>query len=286
MRYRFIRENLVQFHVGAMCRALQVSRSAFYAWLTRPESEREIANVELLGKIVRAHIKSHRTYGGRRVHKQLVCDGETCSRNRVARLMRQHGLKAKTKRKFRPTTNSRHDLPVAQNLVDRRFEALSPDSAWVADITYIPTEEGWLYLAAVMDLHSRRIVGWSMRERVTRELTIAALKMAIRHRKPSEGLIHHSDRGVQYASGEYQDLLRKHGMLCSMSRKGDCWDNAAMESFFGSLKMECIHHRRYHSRAEARRDVFYYIEVFYNHERLHSTLGYRTPAQFEVAVAA
>lgn len=286
MRYRFIRDNQSQFHIGAMCRALKVSRSAFYDWLTRPKSVRGVANDELLAKIETAHMKSRRTYGSRRVQKRLILDGETCSKNRVARLMRKHGLKAKTKRKFRPTTNSRHSFPIAENLLERRFDAAGPNQVWAADITYIPTDEGWLYLAAVMDLHSRKIVGWCMGDRVTRELAMDALKMAIRQRRPSKGLMHHSDRGVQYASGDYQNLLRRHGMLCSMSRKGDCWDNAAMESFFGSLKMECTHHRRYHSRSEARRDIFYYIEVFYNDERLHSSLGYRSPAQYELKVAA
>lgn len=236
-----------------MCRVLGVARSAFYAWLTRPAGKREIANNELLEKIEDAHTKSRRTYGSRRIQKRLVSDGEICSKNRVARLMRKRGLRAKTKRKFRPATDSKHSFSVAPNLLDRRFEASSPNKVWAADITYIPTDEGWLYLSTVMDLHSRRMVGRCMGERVARELTMEALKMAIRHRKPAEGLIHHSDRGVQYACGDYQAMLRKHGMLCSMSRKGDCWDNAPMESFFGSLKMERIHHRRYNSRAEARR---------------------------------
>jgi putative transposase len=286
MRYRFIRDNQSQFHIGAMCRVLKVSRSAFYDWLTRPKSEREKANDELMAKIVSAHKKSRRTYGSRRVQERLILDGETCSKNRVVRLMKKLGLKAKTKRKFRPTTNSRHSFPIAENLLERRFEAAGPNQVWMADITYIPTDEGWLYLAAVMDLHSRKIIGWSMGDRVTKELAIDALKMAIHQRKPAAGLVHHSDRGVQYASGDYQDLLRRYGMLCSMSRKGNCWDNAAMESFFGTLKMECTHHRRYHSRNEARRDIFYYIEVFYNDERLHSSLGYRSPAQYELKVAA
>ena len=286
MRYRFIRDNQSQFHTETMCRALDVSRSGFYAWLKRPKSERAIANDELLVKIKRVHKKSRKTYGSRRVQKQLLSESETCSKNRVARLMSQHGIMAKTKRKFRATTNSKHNTPVAENLLNRQFEVDAPNKVWAADITYIPTDEGWLYLATVMDLGSKRIVGLSMGERMTKELAMDALKVAIRQRKPMEGLIHHSDRGVQYASNDYQDLLAKHGMICSMSRKGDCWDNAAMESFFGSLKTECTHHRRYHSRSEARRDIFYYIEVFYNNERLHSTLGYRSPAQFELQVAA
>jgi len=286
VRYRFIRDNQRQFHVGAMCHALKVSRSAFYDWLTSLKSKREIANDQLLEEITRAHKKSRKTYGSRRVHKRLVTDGHICSKNRVARLMKRRGLKAKTKRKFRATTNSKHSFPVAENLLNRQFEIEAPNKVWVADITYIPTDEGWLYLAAVKDLGSKRIVGWSMSDRATRELTLDALNMAIRQRKPPDGLIHHSDRGVQYACTDYRNLLTKHGMICSMSRKGDCWDNAAMESFFASLKTECTHHRRYHSRNEARRDIFYYIEVFYNDERLHSSLGYRSPAQYELKVAA
>lgn len=286
MRYRFIKDNLRQFHVTTMCRVLEVSRSGFYAWLKGTKSKRAIANDHLLVRIIKVHVNSHRTYGGRRVYWELRSQGEGCSANRVARLMSKHDLWAKTSRKFRATTNSKHNLPVAQNLLDRQFSVDAPNRAWVSDITYIPTEEGWLYLATVMDLYSRRVVGWSMDERVTRELAMDALRMAIRQRKPAAGLLHHSDRGVQYASNDYQKLLSQHGMVCSMSRKGDCWDNAAMESFYGSMKTECTHHRHYHSRSEARRDVFHYIEIFYNCQRRHSTLGYRSPAMFELLRAA
>lgn len=286
MRYRFIKANLRQFHVATMCRVLEVSRSGFYAWLKCSKSKRERANGKLLEAIVRVHTRSRKTYGCRRVYWQLRCDGETCSLNRVARLMSEHDLRAKTSRKFRATTNSKHNLPVAPNLLDRQFAIDAPNRAWVSDITYIPTEEGWLYLATVMDLYSRKVVGWSMDERVTRELAMDALRMAIRQRKPAAGLLHHSDRGVQYASNDYQKLLGQHGMICSMSRKGDCWDNAVMESFYGSMKTECTHHRHYHSRSEARRDIFHYIEIFYNCERRHSTLGYRSPAIFELLQAA
>jgi putative transposase len=286
VRYRFIKDNLRQFHVSTMCRALEVSRSGFYAWHKGAKSKRAVANDLLLEKIVKIHTKSRRTYGSRRVHRELVSQCERCSPNRVARLMSEHNLRSKTSRKFRATTNSKHEFPVAPNLLDRQFTVAAPNKAWVTDITYIPTEEGWLYLASVMDLYSRMIVGWSMGERMTRTLTMDALYMAIRQRKPAAGLVHHSDRGSQYASDDYQDLLRQHGMICSMSKKGDCWDNAAMESFFGSLKTECTHHRRYHSRREARRDIFHYMEIFYNAERLHSTLGYKSPMQFELLDAA
>lgn len=282
MRYRFIKDNVSQFHVSTMCRVLEVSRSGFYAWLKEAKSKRALANDCLLEKIILVHSNSRNTYGSRRVCYELRSQGESCSRNRVARLMSEHDLRAKTSRKFRATTNSKHNFPVAPNLLNRQFAVAVPNIVWVSDITYIPTEEGWLYLASVMDLYSRKVVGWSMGERMTRELAMDALNMAIRQRKPAAGLIHHSDRGSQYASDDYQSLLSKHGMVCSMSRKGDCWDNAAMESFFGSLKTECTHHRRYHSRSEARRDIFHYMEIFYNCERLHSTLGYRSPAQFEL----
>jgi putative transposase len=286
VRYRFIRENERQFHTSTMCRVLEVSRSGYYAWLKGTKSKRELGNDVLLEKIRQVHRKSRGVYGSRRVHRQLKARCEKCSRNRVARLMRVNYIRSKMARKFRATTNSKHSFPVAQNLLDRQFVVEAPNRAWVSDITYIPTEEGWLYLASVMDLYSRMIVGWSMGERVSRELAMDALKMAVRQRKPMAGLIHHSDRGSQYASNDYQALLSEHGMVCSMSRKGDCWDNAAMESFFGSLKTECTHHRRYHSRNEARRDIFHYTEVFYNCERLHSSLGYRSPAQFELLRAA
>jgi putative transposase len=286
VRYRFIKDNLSQFHVTTMCRVLEVSRSGFYGCLKAAKSERVVANDYLLGKIAEVHNRSHRTYGGRRVHRELKGQGETCSRNRVARLMSEHDLKAKTTRKFRATTNSRHSLPVAPNLLNRNFIVDAPNKAWVSDITYIPTEEGWLYLASVVDLYSRMVVGWSTGECMTKELAMDALKMAIRQRKPSAGLIHHSDRGVQYASDDYQNLLRHHGIICSMSRKGNCWDNAVIESFFGTMKTECIHHRHYHSRAEATRDIFQYTEIFYNCQRLHSTLGYKSPVQFELAKSA
>ena len=269
-----------------MCRVLNVSRSGYYDWLKRPRSKSEIANTDLLEKIRIVYKNSRQTYGCRRIHKQLLSEFQVCSRNRVARLMKQYGIKSKTKRKFLATTNSRHNLPVAENLLGRQFVVNEIDKVWVADITYIPTENGWLYLATVMDLCSKRIVGLSMGDHITKELAMDALLMAIRQRKPSVGLIHHSDRGVQYASDDYQSLLRKYGILCSMSRKGNCWDNAPMESFFGSLKTECVFHRQYHSRSEARRDILMYIECFYNQQRLHSTLDYRSPCQFELAQGA
>lgn len=198
-------------------------------------------------------------------------------------MMRLAGLRPKTKCKFKPTTDSKHNLPVAANLLDRDFTPAGPNQAWVSEITYVWSGEGWLYLAVVIDLFNRGVVGWSMSERIKRDLVIDALSLAVGRRSPGVGLVHHSDRGSQYASHDYEKLLAKHGMLCSMSKKGDCWDNAVAESFFGSLKTERIHHQSYRTREEARRDIFEYIEVFYNRIRLHSTLGYLSPAQFEAA---
>jgi putative transposase len=264
-----------------MCRVLKVSRSGYYEWRGRPKSRRASANEKLVEKIEKVHKESRDTYGVDRVHGQLIADGEICSRNRVARLMKDSGIRSKRRKKFVATTDSKHNHPVAENLLDRDFTVEAPDEVWVSDITYIPTEEGWLYLAAVKDLFQKKIVGWSMGERITKELTISALEMAISRRRPSEGLIHHSDRGSQYASGDYQKKLQEHGMRCSMSKKGDPWDNAPMESFFGTLKTELVHHRKYRSRAEARAEIFEYIEVFYNRIRLQSALGMKSPAAYE-----
>ena len=281
MRYGFIRDNSDEFHVENACRVLNVSASGYYAWSGRGPSNHEIDDARLIDKIRSIYDASGGVYGVRRIHRQLLADGERCSVNRIARLMRKCGIKARRRRKYRVTTDSKHDLPVAQNLLDRQFFSAGPNQVWASDITYIWTLEGWLYLAAVIDLHSRMVVGWSMSERLDRGMALDALSMAVGRRNPGSGLIHHSDRGSQYASFDYQKALEKHKMHCSMSRKGDCWDNAVVESFFSTLKTERVHHRLYRSRAEARRDIFEYIEVFYNRVRLHSTLGYLSPAQFE-----
>jgi len=286
VRYGFIRDHSQEFRVENACRVLKVSVSGYYAWSGRGPSEREIGDARLIDKIRDIYESSDGVYGVRRIHRQLISDGERCSRNRVARLMRRCGLKARRTKKYRATTDSKHSFPVAENLLDRQFFRAGPNQVWASDITYIWTMEGWLYLAAVIDLHSRMVVGWSMNERLDRGLVLDALSMAVGRRKPKPGLIHHSDRGSQYASIEYQSALAKQGMLCSMSRKGDCWDNAVAESFFSTLKTERVHHRLYRSRDEARRDIFEYIEVFYNRVRLHSTLGYLSPAQFESAALA
>jgi transposase InsO family protein len=286
MKFRFIRDHREDFPVRLMCRVLDVSSSGFYDWLERPESPRAVENRALVAKIQAIHGDSRRTYGSPRVHASLQDAGYRIGRHRVARLMRDNGIRAKTKRKFRVTTDSRHDHPVAPNRLDRQFEVAAPNTVWVADISYIPTREGWLYLAVVLDLFSRQVVGWAMDQQMPQELTLAALDMAIQRRRPLPGCMHHSDRGSQYAAGDYQKQLAKYGMVCSMSRKGNCWDNAPMESFFHSLKTELVHHRDYQTRDEARRDIFEYIEVFYNRQRRHSTLGYLSPAQFELAALA
>jgi len=266
-----------------MCRVLRASRSGYYEWRNRPESPRTKENRRLLKRIKTVHEQSRKTYGVQRVHGQLIALGETCGKNRVARLMKDADIQSKRRKKYKATTDSKHNHPVAQNLLSRDFQVDAPDRVWVSDITYIPTDEGWLYLATVMDLFHKKIVGWSMSERITKELAVSALQMAVERRRPQKGLIHHSDRGSQYASGEYQKKLSEHEMLCSMSRKGDPWDNAPMESFFGTLKTELVHDRRYRSRVEARGDIFEYIEVFYNRIRLHSTLGMKSPEAYEVA---
>jgi transposase InsO family protein len=263
------------------CGVLNVSPSGYYAWSNRMPSERETDDVRLIDKIRGIYDASCGVYGVRRIHRKLHLDGELCSRNRVARLMCKCDIHARRKKKYRVTTDSKHSFPVADNLLAREFFSAGPNQVWASDITYIWTLEGWLYLAAIIDLHSRMVVGWSMSERLERNLVLDALSMAVGRRKPGPGLIHHSDRGSQYASNDYQVALKQHKMLCSMSRKGNCWDNAVAESFFSTLKTERVHHRMYRSRAEARRDIFGYIEVFYNRVRLHSTLGYLSPVQFE-----
>jgi transposase InsO family protein len=266
-----------------MCEVLNVSRSGYYAWRRRSESERSQANTKLLEAIRKVHHDSRGTYGSPRIYQELKKQDIPCSENRVARLMREDGLYATTKRRYKATTNSKHDFPVAPNLLGRDFSPAEPNRVWAGDITYIWTTEGWLYLAVVIDLFSRSVVGWAMDKRMTRQLVMNALTMAVRRRHPSSGLIFHSDRGSQYASKEFQSLLAKHGMRCSMSRKGDCWDNAPIESFFGSLKQELVFLQRYSTRFHARQSLFEYIERFYNRHRLHSTLGYKSPAEYEAA---
>ena len=269
-----------------MCRVLEVSRSGFYAWRKRSASVRSQRQQELVTEMEQIHSdRDMRSYGSPRMQQELLARGHEVSENTVAKLMRRHGIRAASSRKFRVTTESGHSLPVAENVLNREFEQGSADRVWLADITYVWTREGWLYLACVLDAYSRRIVGWSMSERITKGLVLEALKMALGRRRPDceAGLLHHSDRGSQYASEAFQELLRDENITCSMSRKGNCWDNAMMESFFATLKKERVHLEEYATRSEARASVFDYIERFYNRIRRHSALGYQSPEQFEQA---
>jgi transposase InsO family protein len=285
VKYAFVRGHRRRWPVGVMCRVLRVSRSGFYAWQRRAPSPRAQRRVQLLEKIHRVHQENRELYGSPRVHRALLIDGQSVSRNTVAKLMRSAKIRAKSRKSFVPrTTDSTHGKAVADNLLERNFAASAPDRKWVADITYVPTGEGWLYVAAVLDCFSRKIVGWSMTEHMQVDLVSDALKMALAHRCPAgEKLLHHSDRGVQYASDDYQQLLASHGIEVSMSRRGDCWDNAMMESFWATLKTELVHQQRYATRTQARASIFEYIEVFYNRKRLHSSLGYISPEMFEAA---
>jgi putative transposase len=283
MRYDFIEAHRERWPVRLMCRLLLVSPGGYYDWRGRPQSDRAEKRDALVVAIKAVHAEVKARYGSPRVHAELAARGTPCCVNTVARLMRREGIAAKTKRKFRVTTDSNHDRPVAENVLDRRFEPVAPDRAWTADITYVATGEGWLYLAAVEDLHSRRIVGWSMSSRIDSRLVVDAMEMALAGRRPGEGLVAHSDRGSQYASEHYQGVLARHGIVCSMSRRANCWDNAPMESFFASLKKELTHGETYATREEARASLFEFIEVFYNRVRRHSSLGYKSPVEYERA---
>jgi putative transposase len=281
MKYRFIRQHERAYAVARMCKLLSLCRSGYYAWKKRKPSQREQENQALIEHIRRIHRLSRRAYGSPRVHAQLRKQGWSCSRKRIARLMRQDGLQGRRKYRKVTTTDSQHDYPIAPNLLNRDFHAEKPNQKWVADITYIPTEEGWLYLAGVLDLFSRKIVGWEMSNQIDADLAENALRMALYQRRPGADLLHHSDRGVQYASHTIRDILAANHIQVSMSNRGDCYDNAVMESFFGTLKNEWVHHQKYQTRYQARTDIFAYIEGFYNTVRLHSTLGYLSPNEFE-----
>ena len=285
MRYRAIREHDRRYPIRLMCRALAVSAAGYYAWRTRPESPPSVANRALLTDIRVIHRASRETYGSPSIWDALMKQGHRVGAHRVARLMRADGLRAKTVKKWRATTQFQHRFPVTTNTLNRQFAVAHPNRVWAGDLTYVWTTEGWLYLAVVLDLYSRRVIGWAMGARLTVELAEQALTMALAHRQPLAGLLHHSDRGSQYAATSYQRLLGKHDITPSMSRTGNCWDNACVESFFGTLKRELIFHRQYRTREEARQDIFEYIEVFYNRLRRHSTLGYHSPAEFEARTA-
>jgi transposase InsO family protein len=280
VKFQFMAAHQDEFSVRRMCRILGVSSSGYYAWRSRPASLRQSEAAILLTEIRRVHEHSRQTYGSPRIHAELRAQGRRCNHKRIERLMRLHRIRARQVRRFHRTTDSLPGLPVAPNRLNQEFSARAPNQVWTADITYLDTAEGWLYLATVLDLYSRRIVGWSMADHMETSLVRDALQMALTQRQPAAGLLHHSDRGRQYASAGYQAVLAAHGVECSMSRRGNCYDNAVHESFFGTLKSECAD-VRFASRIAARQSVFEYIEVWYNRQRRHSTLGYLSPAEFE-----
>jgi len=282
MMFTFIAKHRGIWPVGWMCGALGVSRGGFYAWLTRPRSRRSRSDEELGAKVQASFLASDRTYGARRVWHDMIADGVSCGLHRIERLMRSQALNARPRRRRLPSDpGERQASAVAPNVLDRAFEASAPNRKWIADFTYIWTAEGWLYVAAVIDLFSRRVVGWSMSATMTAQFVTDALLMAIWRRGKPDALLHHSDRGSQYTSEQFQRLMADHGVTCSMSRSGNCWDNAAMESFFSSLKTERTARKTYRTRDEAKADVFDYIECFYNPKRRHSTIGYLSPMDFE-----
>lgn len=282
MKYVFIHEHRLDFRVKKMTEIMEVSRGGYYEWVKSGcKSRKQIENEFYLELIKIEFDKSRQTYGPRRLAKELNKNGHRIGRRRVEEIMRENNIVPKTVKKFKATTNSKHNYPVSPNLLNRNFKVDKPLVAWVSDITYIATREGWLYLAAVMDLYSGKIVGWAMSERMTQELVISALKQAVGRTRPPRGIILHSDRGIQYASKRYRNLAKSYGFRQSMSRKGDCWDNAPMESFFGTLKTELIYHEDYKTRNEARLSIFEYVEAFYNRVRLQQRLGYMSPVEFE-----
>ena len=279
MKYNFMEEHRNRFRLKSMCKVLKVSRSGYYAWRSRTPSNRQRVNEDLLDHIREVHTKSRDLYGSPRITAELNDEGVECGKNRVARLMKDNGIRAALKkRRFKKTTNSRHNYALAANLLIQRKQT---EGVWAADITFIPTAEGWLYVSAVMNVKSRKIIGLSMGERISQDLTSAALNDAVQRERPTEGLIHHSDRGRQYASYAYQALLKEYGITASMSRSGNCYDNAYMESFFGTLKTELVYGERYRHRLEARLSIFEYVMMFYNRRRRHSSLGYKSPEQYE-----
>lgn len=266
-----------------MCIILNISSSGFYRWLNDPVGKRGAEDKKLCEEISKVFQSSRETYGSRRIHCELKKKRINCTRRRIRRLMRSLGLFPKRRRNFKITTNSKHMFDVYPNLLKRNFAVYRPDQAWVGDITYVWTDEGWLFLSVIIDLYSRKVVGWSMSESLKSKIAIDALEMAIAIRKPGPALIHHSDRGVQYACNDYQKIIRRTHMCPSMSRKGDCWDNAVAESFFSTLKKELIYRKKFKTRDEARRKIFDFVEVFYNRQRMHSYLGHISPVEFEIA---
>ena len=285
MKYKFIRENRFLFSVLKMCRYLGVSKSGYYDWFDRPASTLKQENKAILEEIKGIHQTKYKdTYGSPRVHRDLLAKGFNCGKKRVSKIMSNNGIKAKTKKKWKATTNSKHNLPVAENLLKQNFVAENPNQVWTSDITYIWTTEGWLYLCVILDLFSRQIIGWAMDKTMKQELVLSALKQAMGHRNPGQGLIFHSDRGVQYAAHSVREFLTNKGFKQSMSKKGNCYDNAVTETFFHSLKTELVFFINFKTRAEAKTEIFDYIESFYNRERRHSFLDYFSPVEYEKLV--
>jgi len=282
MRFAFIAAEKACYPVALMCRVLQVSRSGYYAWCKRPPAPRTLQDQTLALEVAAIYAESRGRYGSPRIHAELRERGQRTGRKRVARLMRAASLCARQRRRFRRTTDSGYAMAIKGNLLARRFAVPAPNCGWVTDISYLWTLEGWLYLAVILDLFSRRVVGWAVSERLERGIALDALQMALTDRQPPQGLLHHFDRGSQYASQEYQQLLAAHGVLSSMSRKGNCWDNAVAESFFATLKLELVYQSHWRTRTQARSEVFEYIELFYNRQRRHSALGYLCSHEFEL----
>ena len=284
MKYKFIHEHRRVFHVSVMCRVLEVATSGFYASMVRPVSKRAKRSAEIAKEVVAVHQEFRSIYGSIKIHKELLKRGRKVNRKTVAKFMKRANIRSKVCKKFRVcTTDSKHANPIAPNLLDRQFEVKEINKIWGTDITYIHTAQGVLYLAGIMDLCSRRIVGWSMDSTMTADLVINAMNMAVAARRPGPGLMHHSDRGVQYTCHRYRELLSMHGVTVSMSRKGNCYDNAVVESFWGKLKNEMVYHRKFTTRDQARAAIFDYIEVFYNRQRLHAAIGYVSPEAFEAS---
>ncbi len=281
MKYAFIQRHAGRFRIAWQCAALGVSRSGYYEWRGRPESRRASADMLLLREIRAVHAHSREAYGAYKTWKALNRAGIVCGKHRVARLRRKAGIEALRRRRFRVTIEHRQTVAPAPNLLARQFRVGVPDRVWVGDITFIATRAGWLYLAVLLDLHSRKVVGWAMGARMTQDLAASALEMAVEHRRPGAGLLHHTDQGSQYAARQYRERLAQLGFVASMSRKGDCWDNAVAESFFSNLKNELTHHRDFHTREQARGEIFDYIEIFYNRQRVHATLQYMSPVDYE-----
>lgn len=281
MKYAYIEQQCRIFPISAMCRVLSVSRSGYYDWRRRPESTRRKEDRRLLQHLYRIHQRSRLNYGIVKAWKQLNQEGIVCGRDRVARLRRAHNIYAQRRKRFVVTTRSKHRDWIAPNHLNRNFSVNKPNRVWIGDVTFIATRTGWLYLSVLLDLYSRKVVGWSMSNNNNGQLVKDSLEMAIEHRQPGPGLIHHTDRGSTYAMQSYRDTLKQHGMVSSMSRKGDCWDNAVAESFFANLKNELIYWRNYKNQNEVRCQIFDYIEIFYNRQRIHQTLNYQSPEQFE-----